>query len=234
MYQVVFIRHGESEWNLQNRFTGWADVDLTANGEKQASIAGKYLKKQGFTFDLAYTSLLKRAIRTLHIALGEMDLLWIPETKAWQLNERHYGALQGLNKSGTAEKYSAEQVLTWRRSYQTAPPPLDEQDERNPVNDIKYRGIDKTLLPLTESLETMTQRVIPYWQKEIVPHILGGKKIIISAHGNTLRGLVKYLDKMSDEAIESFEIPTGVPLLYDLSDKLEPLKHAYLREDIPV
>jgi len=228
MYNVVFIRHGESEWNLQNRFTGWADPDLTENGEKQARLAGAYLKKAGYTFDIAFTSLLKRAIKTLHLALEEMDLLWLPETKAWQLNERHYGALQGLNKTGTSQHYSAEQVLIWRRSFKTAPPALDASDERNPANDLRYASIDKQYLPLTESLETMMHRVIPYWKNEITPLILQGKKIIISAHGNTLRGLIKYLDKMDDEAIESFEIPTGVPLIYELSDKLEPLKHDYL------
>jgi len=228
MYKIVLIRHGESEWNLQNRFTGWADADLTDNGKKQAKLAGTYLKKAGYTFDIAFTSLLKRAIKTLHLALEEMDLLWIPETKAWQLNERHYGALQGLNKTGTSQHYSAEQVLIWRRSFKTAPPPLDASDERNPVNDVRYASIDKQLLPLTESLETMMSRVIPYWQNEIMPYILQGRKVIISAHGNTLRGLVKYLDKMDDEQIESFEIPTGVPLIYELSDKLEPLMRNYL------
>lgn len=228
MYKIVLIRHGESEWNLQNRFTGWADADLTDNGEKQAKLAGTYLKKAGYTFDIAFTSLLKRAIKTLHLALEEMDLLWIPETKAWQLNERHYGALQGLNKTGTSQHYSAEQVLIWRRSFKTAPPSLDASDERNPATDVRYASVDKQLLPLTESLETMMHRVIPYWQNEIVPYILQGRKVIISAHGNTLRGLVKYLDKMDDEQIESFEIPTGVPLIYELSDKLEPLMHNYL------
>ena len=228
MYKIVLIRHGESEWNLQNRFTGWADADLTDNGEKQAKLAGTYLKKAGYTFDIAFTSLLKRAIKTLHLALEEMDLLWIPETKVWQLNERHYGALQGLNKTGTSQHYSAEQVLIWRRSFKTAPPSLDASDERNPATDVRYASVDKQLLPLTESLETMMHRVIPYWQNEIVPYILQGRKVIISAHGNTLRGLVKYLDKMDDEQIESFEIPTGVPLIYELSDKLEPLKHNYL------
>lgn len=228
MYKIVLIRHGESEWNLQNRFTGWADADLTDNGKKQAKLAGTYLKKAGYTFDIAFTSLLKRAIKTLHLALEEMDLLWIPETKAWQLNERHYGALQGLNKTGTSQHYSAEQVLIWRRSFKTAPPPLDASDERNPATDVRYASVDKQLLPLTESLETMMHRVIPYWQNEIVPYILQGRKVIISAHGNTLRGLVKYLDKMDDEQIESFEIPTGVPLIYELSDKLEPLMRNYL------
>jgi len=228
MYKIVLIRHGESEWNLQNRFTGWADADLTDNGKKQAKLAGTYLKKAGYTFDIAFTSLLKRAIKTLHLALEEMDLLWIPETKAWQLNERHYGALQGLNKTGTSQHYSAEQVLIWRRSFKTAPPSLDASDERNPATDVRYASVDKQLLPLTESLETMMHRVIPYWQNEIVPYILQGRKVIISAHGNTLRGLVKYLDKMDDEQIESFEIPTGVPLIYELSDKLEPLMHNYL------
>ena len=228
MYKVVFIRHGESEWNLQNKFTGWADADLTPNGIQQAIQAGQFLLKAGFVFDIAFTSLLKRAIKTLHHVLDEMNLLWIPETKTWHLNERHYGALQGLNKTGTSQQFSAEQVLIWRRSYATAPPPLEETDERNPAFDLRYKAIDKKLLPLTESLESMLHnRVLPYWQECVMPQIAEGKNIIIAAHGNTLRGIVKYLGNMSDEAIEHFEIPTGVPLVYEFNDQMKPLQHYY-------
>lgn len=228
MNKLVLIRHGQSEWNLENRFTGWQDVDLSEKGRAEAIQAGKLLAEAGFVFDIAYTSVLKRAIKTLHLVLEEMNLLWIPEIKAWQLNERHYGALQGLNKAETVHEYSPEQVLIWRRSFNILPPSLEPDDIRSPYLDPRYVNIDPSLLPLTESLETMMERVIPYYQNEISPALKSGRHILIAAHGNTLRGLVKYLDKLSDEDIVNYEIPTGVPLVYELDDSFVPLRKYYL------
>jgi 2,3-bisphosphoglycerate-dependent phosphoglycerate mutase len=231
MNKLVLIRHGQSEWNLENRFTGWEDVDLSEQGRAEALQAGQLLAKAGFTFDIAYTSVLKRAIKTLHIVLEAMDSLWIPEIKAWQLNERYYGALQGLNKADTIAKYSAAQVLTWRRSFTVPPPALTAEDIRSPFKDLRYAGIDPSLLPLTESLETMMKRVIPYYQNEISPALKSGKHILIAAHGNTFRGLVKYLDQLSDEDIINYEVPTGIPLVYEMDDSFVPLRKYFLRPE---
>ncbi len=228
MYKLVLLRHGQSEWNLKNLFTGWTDVDLTEQGRAEALQAGKLLKEGGYTFDVAYTSVLKRAIRTLNIVLDEMDLMWLPVIKNYKLNERHYGALQGLNKAETAEKYGDEQVLIWRRSYDVPPPALEETDERYPGNDPRYAKLDKSELPLTESLKSTVERFIPYWNEEIAPAIKSGEKVIIAAHGNSLRALVKHLDNMSEEEIVKLNIPTGVPLVYELDENLEPIKHYYL------
>lgn len=228
MNKLVLIRHGQSEWNLENRFTGWQDVDLSTQGKAEAIQAGKLLAEAGFTFDTAYTSVLKRAIKTLHLVMEQMDCLWIPETKAWQLNERHYGALQGLNKTDTVAAYSAEQVLIWRRSFTVTPPLLSADDQRAPHQDIRYSEVDPSLLPLAESLEIMMQRVIPYYQHNISPALKAGKHILIAAHGNTLRGLVKYLDHLSDDDILDYEIPTGIPLVYEMDDSFEPVRKYYL------
>jgi len=233
MNKLVLIRHGQSEWNLENRFTGWQDVDLSEQGRNEAIAAGKLLAEAGFTFDLAYTSVLKRAIKTLHLVLEEMNLLWVPEIKAWHLNERHYGALQGLNKAETAEKYGAEKVMSWRRGFSILPPALTADDSRAPQNDPRYAGVDPSLLPLVESLETSMQRVIPYYQHNIAPSIKEGKHILIAAHGNTLRGLVKYLDHISDEDIVNYEVPTGIPLVYEMDDSFEPIRKYYLHDKIP-
>lgn len=230
MNKLVLIRHGQSEWNLENRFTGWQDVDLSEQGREEAIQAGKLLAEAGFTFDIAYTSVLKRAIKTLHLVLEEMNSLWIPEVKAWQLNERHYGALQGLNKAETVKQYSPEQVLTWRRSFNTLPPLLTQDDPRSAAKDLRYDGVDPSLLPLAESLETMMQRVVPYYQQQISPALKEGKHILIAAHGNTLRGLVKYLDHISDEDIITYEVPTGIPLVYEMDDSFEPLRKYFLRK----
>jgi 2,3-bisphosphoglycerate-dependent phosphoglycerate mutase len=224
MYKLVLIRHGESEWNKENRFTGWKDVDLTEKGREEAKTAAKLLKAEGFAFDLAYTSVLKRAIRTLWIILDEMDLMWIQETKTWRLNERHYGNLQGLNKAETAAKYGDEQVLLWRRSYDTPPPAMETTDERYEGNKACYAGE----YPQTECLEDTVARVVPYFEMEIVPNIRNGKQIIVAAHGNSLRALVKYLDKIPDEEIVQLNIPTGIPLIYDLDKNLQPIKNYYL------
>ena len=226
MHKLVLIRHGESQWNKENRFTGWKDVDLSEKGLEEAKAAGKLLKDEGFTFDEAYTSVLKRAIRTLWTVLSEMDLMWIPETKSWLLNERHYGALQGLNKAETAAKYGDEQVLIWRRSYDVPPPELDVTDARYLGNDPRYAGIDN--FPATECLKDTVARVVPYWESEIMPKIRDGKRLIIAAHGNSLRALVKYLDGISDDEIVSLNIPTGVPLVYELDEGLKPIKSYYL------
>jgi 2,3-bisphosphoglycerate-dependent phosphoglycerate mutase len=226
MYKLVLIRHGESEWNKENRFTGWKDVDLSKKGVEEAHAAGKLLKAEGFTFDEAYTSVLKRAIRTLWIILDEMDLMWIPETKSWLLNERHYGGLQGLNKAETAAKYGDEQVLIWRRSYDTPPPELDASDERWLGNDPRYAGVEN--FPKTECLKDTVERVVPYWQGEIAPKIAAGRRLIVAAHGNSLRALVKHLDNISDDAIVNLNIPTGVPLVYELDAELRPIKNYYL------
>ncbi len=228
MYKVVLLRHGESDWNKQNRFTGWTDVDLTEAGIEQARSAGRILKEQGFTFDQAYTSVLKRAIRTLWLTLDEMDLMWIPVERDWRLNERHYGDLQGLNKAETAQKFGDEQVLVWRRSYDTPPPPLAEDDERYPGRDPRYANLSKEQLPLTECLKDTVERFMPYWHETIAPAIKAGKKVIIAAHGNSLRALVKYLDDVSEEEIVGLNIPTGVPLVYELDENLQPLRHEYL------
>jgi len=228
MIKLVLLRHGESEWNLANRFTGWTDVDLTQTGIEQAISAGKILKQKGYEFDKAYTSVLKRAIRTLWISLQELDQIWIPVKRTWKLNERHYGALQGLNKAETAKKYGDEQVLIWRRSYSTRPPQLDWNDKRNSAHERKYKGLKKKQVPLGECLKDTYNRVIPFWKKHIVPDLKSGKNIIIAAHGNSMRALVKFLDNVSDEEILKLNIPTGVPLVYELDDDLKPIKHYYL------
>jgi len=231
MHKVVLLRHGESEWNKLNLFTGWTDVDLSEKGVEEAHQAGKVLKQEGYTFDIAFTSVLKRAIKTLYIVLEEMDLMWIPVIKSWRLNERHYGALQGLNKAETAEKYGMEKVKLWRRSYDVPPPPLDENDERYPGKDPRYKDLDKKDIPLTESLKLTVERFLPYWHETIAPTIKSGKKVIIAAHGNSLRALVKYLDNISDEDIVELNIPTGIPLVYELDDELKPIKHYYLGDE---
>ncbi len=228
MYKIVFMRHGESTWNLDNRFTGWTDVDLTEKGIAEARQAGKILKEAGFTFDLAYTSVLKRAIRTLWLTLDEMDLMWIPVEHDWRLNERHYGALQGLNKAETAAKYGDEQVLVWRRSYDTPPMPLEPNDPRTSYNDPRYAQLKKEQIPLTECLKDTVARVMPAWDEEIAPAIRAGKQILISAHGNSLRALIKSLDGISDADIVGLNIPNGQPLVYELDADLKPIKSYYL------
>ena len=228
MHQLVLIRHGESLWNQENRFTGWTDVPLTEKGLQEASAAGQFLKKEGFTFDLAFTSVLQRAIKTLWVVLEEMELMWIPVTPSWHLNERHYGALQGLNKAETAVQYGEEQVKIWRRSYDTPPPPLSLDDERHPRFDIRYAGLSPAEIPSGECLADTVDRVVPYWEKIIKPQITQGKKIIIAAHGNSLRALVKYLDNISNEEILELNIPTGIPLLYNLDANLNPIDKRYL------
>ncbi len=228
MTKLVLLRHGESIWNKENLFTGWHDVDLSEQGKAEAKRAGELLKAEGFTFDVAFTSVLKRAIRTLWIAMDEMDLLWVPVERSWRLNERHYGALQGLNKAQTAEKYGDEQVLVWRRSYDVPPPPLEENDPRYPGHDPRYAGLSKADLPKAECLKDTVERFLPYWHETISPTIKSGKKVIIAAHGNSLRALVKYLDNVSDEAIVGLNIPTGVPLVYELDNDLKPIKNYYL------
>jgi 2,3-bisphosphoglycerate-dependent phosphoglycerate mutase len=229
MYRIVLLRHGESVWNLENRFTGWTDIDLSENGVREAHYAAELLR--GFTFDLAYTSVLKRAIKTLWIVLEGMDLMWIEERKSWRLNERHYGALQGLNKAETAKKYGEEQVFKWRRGYSVRPPALSEDDLRCPGKDPRYESLSREELPLTESLEDTVKRFLPYWHSEIAPNIKKGRKIIISAHGNSLRALVKYLDNISDDEIPELNIPTGIPLVYELDEELKPIKHYYLADE---
>jgi len=228
MHKLVVIRHGESTWNKENRFTGWTDVDLSEKGKEEAKKAGQILKKEGFLFDIAYTSVLKRAIRTLWIVLDEMDLMWIPVIRSWRLNERHYGALQGLNKSETAQKYGDDQVKIWRRSYDIQPPALEKSDERYPGKDPRYSELDESALPLTECLKDTVERFIPYWEKTIAPTVKLGKKVIIAAHGNSLRALVKYLDNVSNEDIIELNIPTGIPLVYELTEDLKAIKSYYL------
>lgn len=228
MHKLVLIRHGESEWNKENRFTGWKDVDLSEKGRAEAQAAGKLLKTEGFTFDEAYTSVLKRAIRTLWIILDEMDLMWIPETKSWLLNERHYGALQGLNKAEMAAEYGEEQVLKWRRSFDIPPGPLEEDDPRYLGKDPRYSSIEPDKFPKTECLKDTVARVVPYFQYEIAPKIKEGKKLIVAAHGNSLRALVKFLDNVSDDQITQLNIPTGIPLVYELDDQIKPTNHYYL------
>ncbi len=234
MYTVVLLRHGESAWNKENRFTGWTDVDLSDKGVEEAHKAGRILKEKGFTFDLAYTSVLKRAIRTLWITLDEMDLMWIPVYRNWRLNERHYGALQGLNKAETAAKYGDKQVLIWRRSYDTMPPALEPSDERFPGHDPRYRDLSKADLPLTESLKETVARFLPYWNETIAPVIKSGKKVLIAAHGNSLRALVKHLDNVSEAEITGLNIPTGMPLVYELDAQLKPIKHYYIGDPAEV
>ncbi|MCX8166293.1 MAG: 2,3-diphosphoglycerate-dependent phosphoglycerate mutase [Candidatus Micrarchaeota archaeon] len=231
MLKLVLVRHGESVWNAENRFTGWTDVDLSENGIKEAKECGKILKDHKFTFDIAFTSYLKRAIKTLWIILEEMDLMYIPEVKAWQLNERHYGALQGLNKSEMAAKYGEEQVLIWRRSYDIRPPALDKNDSRSAHFDMKYKDLSDEEIPLTECLKDTVNRVIPYWNTNIVPVLKQNKKVIIVAHGNSLRALVKFLDDVSDKDIVNLNIPTGIPLVYELDYDLKAVNHYYLGDE---
>ena len=228
MIKLVLLRHGESQWNLENRFTGWYDIDLTDRGRQEATNAGKLLKAEGITIDRAFTSVLKRAIRTLWNVLDEMDLMWVPVTRSWRLNERHYGALQGLNKSETAQKYGDEQVLVWRRSYDTPPPALDKSDERWPGSDPRYAGLSEGEIPQSECLKDTVARFLPIWHETIAPEIREGRNVIIVAHGNSLRALVKYLDNISDEDIVGLNIPTGIPLVYELDDDLKPIKSYYL------
>jgi 2,3-bisphosphoglycerate-dependent phosphoglycerate mutase len=231
MYKIVFIRHGESVWNKENRFTGWTDVDLSEKGMQEAKKAGQTLKKEGYIFDLAYTSVLKRAIKTLYAVQEEMDLLWIPVIKSWRLNERHYGALQGLDKSETAAKHGEEQVKIWRRAYDIPPPKLEPTDPRSPANDPRYADLKPNEKPLTECLKDTVARVMPYWNKEIVPAIKKGRKIIIAAHGNSLRALVKYLSNVSDNDIVNLNIPTAMPLVYELGPNMKPIKDYYYLGD---
>ncbi|NQT75067.1 MAG: 2,3-diphosphoglycerate-dependent phosphoglycerate mutase [Candidatus Omnitrophica bacterium] len=226
--RLVLLRHGESIWNKENRFTGWTDVDLSEKGILEAKESGRVMKKEGLTFDIAFTSVLKRAIRTLWFVLNEMDLVWIPVYRSWRLNERHYGALQGLNKSEMVQKFGEEQVLIWRRSYDIQPPALEKKDKRSPANDPIYKELDEKDMPLTECLKDTVTRFVPYWQDTIAPTIQSGKKVLIAAHGNSLRALVKYLDKVPDEEIVKLNIPTGIPLVYELSKDLTPIKHYYL------
>jgi 2,3-bisphosphoglycerate-dependent phosphoglycerate mutase len=228
MYKIVLLRHGESQWNKENRFTGWTDVDLSPKGQDEAKKSGKILKENGFEFDIAYVSVLKRALRTLWIALDEMDQLWIPWEKSWRLNERHYGSLQGLNKAETAAQHGEDQVLIWRRSYDIPPPPLEKSDERYPGKLRVYKDVSEKDLPLTESLKDTVARFLPYWHETIAPAIKHGKKVIIAAHGNSLRALVKYLDNMGEDEILKLNIPTGMPLVYELDKDLKPIKHYYL------
>lgn len=228
MYKIVLLRHGESQWNKENRFTGWTDVDLSEKGEEEARKAGKTMKEAGYDFDIVFTSVLKRAIRTMTLALGEMDLWWLPVVKSWRLNERHYGALQGLNKAETAAKYGDEQVHIWRRSYDVQPPALEVTDERYPGFDRRYHDLSKAELPLTECLKDTVARFLPFWHETVAPAIKSGKRVIIVAHGNSLRSLVKYLDNIPDDEIVELNIPTGVPLVYELDKDLKPIKHYYL------
>jgi 2,3-bisphosphoglycerate-dependent phosphoglycerate mutase len=228
MHKLVLFRHGESVWNKENRFTGWTDVDLSEAGRVEATEAGKLLRSEGYVFDLAFTSVLKRAIRTLWITLDQLDQMWIPVRHAWQLNERHYGALQGLNKAETAAKFGDDQVLVWRRSYDVPPPELDLSDERYPGKDPRYVGLAKNELPRTESLKETVARVVPYWTREIAPQIQSGKRVVIAAHGNSLRALIKYLDGVSDQEIVGLNIPTAIPLVYELDASLKPITHYYM------
>lgn len=228
MKKLVLLRHGESEWNKENRFTGWTDVPLSAKGVQEALDAGKTLKREGYHFDIAYTSVLQRAIKTLWIVLEEMDLMWIPVHRSWRLNERHYGALQGLNKAETAEKHGMEQVKIWRRSYDIPPPALSLDDPRHPSKDPRYAALKPSELPLTEALKDTVARFLPYWHETIAPAVREGKNVLIAAHGNSLRALVKYLDNISEKDIVALNIPTGIPLLYELNDDLTPIRSNYL------
>mmetsp|Transcript_13936 Transcript_13936/g.35604 ORF Transcript_13936/g.35604 Transcript_13936/m.35604 type:complete len:251 (-) Transcript_13936:65-817(-) len=230
-YKVVLVRHGESEWNKENRFTGWYDADLSEKGVEEAKAGGRMLREQGYTFDCAYTSVLKRAIKTLFLMQDELDLHWIPVQRHWRLNERHYGGLQGLNKSETAQKHGEEQVMIWRRAYDIPPPAMEEGDERWQGTQAKYAMYDSTVVPRTECLKDTVARVLPFWHDEIAPAIKNGKRVLIAAHGNSLRALVKYLDNMSDDAIVALNIPTGIPLVYELDAHLKPVKHYYLASE---
>ena len=234
MYKVVLLRHGESVWNKENLFTGWTDVDLSEKGVEEAHNAARLLKEGGYTFDIAFTSVLKRAIRTLWIMMDDMDLMWIPVIRSWRLNERMYGDLQGLNKAQTAEKFGDAQVLAWRRSYDTPPPALKRGDERDPGNDRRYGHLPTDEVPLTECLKDTVERFLPYWVDTIVPVIKEGKQVVIAAHGNSLRALVKYLDNISEEEITGLNIPTGVPLVYELDKDMRPIKHYYLGDQAAV
>ena len=226
--KLVLLRHGQSQWNLENRFTGWVDVDLTEQGRAEAAAGGRLMREEGLRFDVAYTSTLKRAIRTLNLALGELDQDWIPVHKSWRLNERHYGALQGLDKAETAAKHGEEQVKVWRRSYDIPPPPMDASDAGHPANDPRYAGLDRAALPATESLATTLDRVLPYWHDAIAPSLKSGKTVLVAAHGNSLRALYKYLNDVSREEILELNIPTGIPLLFELDDELKVISHRYL------
>ena len=230
MYKIVLVRHGESQWNLENRFTGWVDVDLSAKGREEAKKGGQALKKEGYVFDTAFTSVLKRAIHTAEIVLDELDLAWIPVQRSWRLNERHYGALAGLNKSETAAKHGEEQVKIWRRSFDIPPPPLAVDDPGHPYKDPRYARLDARVLPSTESLKTTIDRVLPFWHDTVVPAIRSGQRVLIAAHGNSLRALVKYLDNIPDDEIVSLNIPTAVPLVYELDENLRPIKNYYLAD----
>ncbi len=231
MYKIVLLRHGESTWNKDNRFTGWTDVDLTEQGVAEAHAAGQLLKREGYAFDLAYTSVLKRANKTLNIVLEELDSLWLPVEHSWRLNERHYGALQGLNKAETAAKFGDDQVLVWRRSYDTPPEPLEEGDSRLDFDDPRYAGLPRAKFPRTECLKDTVARVVPYWETVVVPQILAGRRILVAAHGNSLRALIKYLDGISDSEIVGLNIPTAQPLVYELDINLKPLKSYYLADE---
>ena len=228
MHKLVLIRHGESTWNLENRFTGWTDVDLTTTGIEQAKNSGRLLKAEGYEFDQAYTSVLKRATRTLWHCLDEMDRTWLPVQHSWRLNERHYGALQGLNKAETAKQYGDEQVLVWRRSYDTPPPALEPQDPRSERNDRRYANLDASQVPLTECLQDTVARVLPFWNETMAPSIRSGQRVLVAAHGNSIRALVKYLDGISDQDIVGLNIPNGIPLVYELDADLRPIRHYYL------
>ncbi|NLT65401.1 MAG: 2,3-diphosphoglycerate-dependent phosphoglycerate mutase [Acidobacteria bacterium] len=228
MKKLVLLRHGESVWNKENLFTGWTDVGLSERGIQEATEAGRILRTEGYTFDAAYTSVLKRAIKTLWLALEEMDLMWIPVYNSWRLNERHYGALQGLNKVEMVDKFGAEQVKLWRRSYDVRPPSLEPGDERSPANDRRYADLDPKEIPLTECLKDTVARVLPYWHQTIAPAVQSGRRLIVTAHGNSMRALVKYLDRMSDEEIVGLNIPTGIPLVYEFDDDMTPVRHYYL------
>ena len=228
MHKLVLMRHGQSQWNLENRFTGWTDVDLTEQGRAAAKKAGELLKSEGYGFDIAFTSVLKRAIRTLWITLDTLDEMWIPVKNSWRLNERHYGALQGLNKAETAAKYGEKQVLIWRRAYATAPNPLPEGDPRSALTDPRYADVDPKLIPATECLKDTVARVVPYWEEVIKPTVASGQRVIIAAHGNSLRALIKHIDKVSDDDIVSLNIPTAQPLVYEFDDAMNPIRHYYL------
>jgi len=234
MHKLVLLRHGESVWNRENRFTGWTDVDLSDRGREEAREAGRLLREGGFEFDLAFASVLKRAIRTLWIALDEMELMWLPVHNAWRLNERHYGALQGLNKAETAAKFGDEQVKIWRRSYDIPPPALEGGDARHPRNDRRYAGLDSAELPLTECLKDTVARFLPLWNEAIAPQVRAGRRVLIAAHGNSLRALIKYLDGVSERDIVELNVPTGIPLVYELDAELKPLRHYYLGDPVRV
>jgi 2,3-bisphosphoglycerate-dependent phosphoglycerate mutase len=228
MRKLVLLRHGESQWNKENRFTGWKDVDLTPHGIEEARAAGRLLAAQGYDFDFTFTSVLKRAIRTLNFALEEMDRLWLPVEKDWRLNERHYGALQGLNKAETAAKFGEEQVLVWRRSYDIPPPALDPGDERDASRDRRYSGLDPAAIPRTECLKDTVARVVPFWEERIAPRVARGERVLVAAHGNSLRALIKHFDRMDDEAIVKENVPTAIPLVYELDDAMRPIRRYYL------